>query len=210
MSDSEFNFDRWEQLVLRTTGAACNRKIFDSLYAAYSEPHRAYHNCRHISDCLHALDESDRDGVNLNEVELALWFHDVVYDTRAGDNEAKSAQWAKDSLEELNCRPESVTRVVQNIIATSHQSDPVAPNEQLTVDIDLSILGQPQARYDEFEASIRLEYEWVPTDVFNATRRTILEGFLQRERIYSTEEFASRYEARARANLVRAINNLGD
>jgi len=65
----------------------------------------------------------------------------------------------------------------------------------------LSILGQPDARFREYEAQIRREYEWVAGASFVARRAEILERFLARERIYTTDPFFSKYERQARTNL---------
>jgi len=84
----------------------------------------------------------------------------------------------------------------------------VHPDAPLLVDIDLSILGQAEARFQEYEAQIRREYEWVPEPAFALKRAEILERFLARERIYSTEPFFSKYEKQARANLLGSIRKL--
>lgn len=56
----------------------------------------------------------------------------------------------------------------------------------LLVDIDLSILGAPRARFDEYEAQVRAEYGWVPRFLFRTKRRDVLAGFLARHSIYNT------------------------
>jgi predicted metal-dependent HD superfamily phosphohydrolase len=45
-------------------------------------------------------------------------------------------------------------------------------------------------------------------DVFNAKRAEILQRFLNRERIYSTEHFFSKYEHQARGNLGNSIRKV--
>jgi len=47
----------------------------------------------------------------------------------------------------------------------------------LLVDVDLSILGQPKARFDEYERQIRAEYGWVPEKIFGTKRAEILQRF---------------------------------
>lgn len=58
----------------------------------YSEPHRHYHNFHHIADSLAEFDRARHLAREPLAVELAIWFHDTVYDTRAGNNEEQSAE----------------------------------------------------------------------------------------------------------------------
>lgn len=83
-----------------------------------------------------------------------------------------------------------------------------ASTHPATFDVDLSILGAASERFDEYERQIRAEYAWVPGVVFRAARRKLLQGFLARPSIFSTARLISAYEARARANLQRALERL--
>jgi len=76
------------------------------------------------------------------------------------------------------------------------------------VDVDLSILGQGEQRFAEYESQIREEYRWVPKRIFNSKRAEILERFLARRRIYVTDFFAAKYEQQARRNLEGSIRQL--
>ena len=80
---------------------------------------------------------------------------------------------------------------------------------QLVVDVDLSILGAPDARFAEYERQIRQEYAWVPPDAFRERRARVLGSFLGRPALYGTAHFATRLEARARENLRRSLARLG-
>jgi len=71
-----------------------------------------------VYDCLEQLDWSRAFAEHANEVELGLWFHDVVYDTHASDNEEQSAAWAKAALQNSEVAPEVTARVGQLILAT--------------------------------------------------------------------------------------------
>ncbi len=82
---------------------------------------------------------------------------------------------------------------------------PDTPDQQLVVDIDLSILGAPEERFDEYEQQIRQEYSWVDEAVFRSVRGKILQEFLARPAIYSTRTFQDLLERCARANLERSI-----
>jgi predicted metal-dependent HD superfamily phosphohydrolase len=78
----------------------------------------------------------------------------------------------------------------------------------LLIDIDLSILAKPAERVAEYEVGIHQEYAWVPMDVYCARRAEILRGFLNRERIYTTNSFHDRCEAIARRNIAKLISDL--
>jgi predicted metal-dependent HD superfamily phosphohydrolase len=90
-------------------------------------------------------------------------------------------------------------------MATRHTVAPANLDARLVVDIDLSILGAPHARFEQYERQIREEYASVPNWLFKRKRRAILRSFLERPRIYSTPHFFDALEARARVNLERAI-----
>ena len=79
---------------MKNLGIAPHADIYARLAATYREPHRHYHTAAHISACLDELDGARELASFPFEVEAALWFHDAVYDTRASDNEERSAQWA--------------------------------------------------------------------------------------------------------------------
>ena len=76
------------------------------------------------------------------------------------------------------------------------------------LDMDLSILGASAEAFDAYEAGVRHEYRDVPEAAFRSGRAAILEGFLARDRLYLSDWGWARFEARARENLRRSIQNL--
>jgi predicted metal-dependent HD superfamily phosphohydrolase len=186
-----------------------NNSLFDELIARYSETHRKYHTPQHLNECIARLEAALELAEHSGEVEIALWFHDAVYDVKRQDNELQSALWAKCSTLEAGATPQCADRIYALVMATQHAARPSSRDEQLLVDIDLSILGAPQARFDEYELQVRQEYAWVPDGLFRRKRRAILEDFLARPFIYCTSHFHSAFEAAARENLRRSISRLG-
>ena len=202
------NLDRWQSLMGRL-GFAGHRDVYDDLLAAYSERHRCYHTGAHIADCLQRLDEAAGLAHSVDNVELALWFHDAVYAPRRQDNERRSADWAVAFLERAGAEDDRRARVRDHIVATEHATTaPADPDSALVVDIDLAILGSPPEAYRVFETDIRREYRWVPAPLYRRKRREVLNGFLARPRIYATDHFRDRCEAPARDNLQAAIQAL--
>lgn len=198
-------FERWQTTWRRLQVPAPPATGFDQLIACYSEPHRAYHTVQHLEECFERLKELEDHAQRLGEVELALWFHDAVYDVKRSDNEAKSADWARSVALEAGIAPPAAQRIHSLVLVTVHEAVPTDVDQQIVVDVDLSILGAPSERFEEYERQIRTEYAWVPEDVFRARRREILAQFLARPRIFSTKTFLERYEARARENLARSL-----
>jgi predicted metal-dependent HD superfamily phosphohydrolase len=180
----------------------------DELLAAWAQPQRHYHSLRHLRDCIALLDSSLALAGQPAEVEIALWFHDAVYDPKAADNEQRSADWADAALARAGVDTEARERIRDLVMATRHAAEPAGRDQQLLVDIDLAILGAERERFDEYEVEVREEYAWVPAPVFRHERGRILRQFLARPAIYSTPAFAGRLEAQARANLEHAIAGL--
>lgn len=191
----------WSGLAAAGDGVAHR----DALLQAYAEPQRHYHTLQHLHECLAQFDEVATLPPHPHAIEMALWFHDAVYDVKASDNEQRSADWAREVLREAEVDATAVERVDRLILATRHTATPADADEQLLVDIDLSILGAASDRFGEYEQQIRREYAFVPRWLFKRKRRAILQGFLDRGRIYSTAHFHDALETRARHNLRAAI-----
>lgn len=200
--------ERWSQLWRAVAKDAAPVELYHHLLLLYSEPHRCYHNLHHISDCLAEFDIVRDQASEPVAVELAIWFHDAVYDTRATDNEERSVQLAQTSLGEILAESALLDAVSNLILATKKHDASLHVDAALLTDVDLSILGQSQARFWEYEAQIQKEYSWVPIEIFSVKRAEILEGFLTRGRIYHTDGFFTRLEAQARSNLQASIRRL--
>jgi predicted metal-dependent HD superfamily phosphohydrolase len=183
---------------------------FEALCARYSEPGRAYHTLQHLEECFSHLGAVRARLEQPGEVAFALFYHDAIYDTHASDNEERSADLALEVLRNCgavdNSRRDRIRRLV---LTTRHDAKPEWHDAAYLVDIDLSILGAPASRFDEYEAQIRSEYAWVPAPEFRTGRARVLRQFLDRPKIYATEDFANRIELTARANLTRSLNRLG-
>jgi predicted metal-dependent HD superfamily phosphohydrolase len=82
MTEQERWSETWSHL-----GATAPEGLLTDLVARYSEPHRFYHTLQHLRECFSMLEPASHLASRIGEVQLALWFHDAVYDTRAQDNE---------------------------------------------------------------------------------------------------------------------------
>jgi predicted metal-dependent HD superfamily phosphohydrolase len=183
------------------------------LVAAYSAPDRHYHDLRHIETLL-GLAETHADAIaDRDAVEAAIWFHDAVYDTRREDNEERSAALAAEQLAGT-ASDERIARITTMIRATAGHampdiSDAAARQDcALFLDMDLAILGSPEADFDAYEAAVRREYAWVTDAQWRDGRRAVLAGLLTRPSIYASGRFQASHEEAARSNLLRAIARL--
>lgn len=177
--------------------------VFLDLMACYTDESRAYHNLSHIDRMLSWLDDS---GGASDSVELAIWFHDAIYEPLGRHNEVKSAQYFAFRIGTFigGKLAEDVQRL---ILATDpNRSRSGREDEDLIIDIDLSILGSPPQDYEAYRTAIRREFPSVSDPDFSAGRSLILQSFLSQE-IYATE-FFSRLEERARLNIKRELEIL--
>lgn len=206
--------DPWRQrfldLLAPWTGAAGATPWYHALRSRYDEPQRHYHSFTHIQACLQHFDAVRPLLQELVAVELALWFHDVVYDPRAKDNEARSADFARTALQACQLEPALITRVEQLILLTRHIAPPtgVDTDARYLLDIDLAILGAEPTLYDRYETWVRQEYAHVPRLLFRWGRKRLLRRFLRQPALFTTDYFRTRLETPARHNLHQAIKNL--
>ncbi len=204
---------RFVALVARAGGDdVAAAPLAEALLASWSAPERRYHERQHLCDCLVELDalRADADAAIAGlaaapAVELALWYHDAVYDTRAHDSEERSALRLVAELESVGVAGEVVAAAARLVRATAHLGRPadavLAADEALVVDIDLAILGQHPLRFADFEDGIAEEYAHVPTIALRWNRRRFLRRVLASTQIFATPTMRARHEAAARANL---------
>ena len=142
-------------------------------------------------------------------VQLAIWFHDAAYDPRSTDNERRSAILAAELLRPLGVPEPTLEHVAAMIRATAHNSSaPSDADTDVLLDADLAILSAEERRYSRYAADIRREYAWVDDAAYCAGRTKVLEGFLNRPRIYRTDRMFSAAEESARRNLLREVEQL--
>lgn len=200
--------ERWQALWPDLRAGSAPQDVLTELIQAYSSAERFYHNLTHLSDCLSNFDRTKFLAARPQEVELALWFHDAVYDTHRGDNEQRSAEWAQAVIREAGLRVDLAERVSGLILATRHTAEAETSDAQLIIDVDLAILGAEADIFWKYEENIRKEYAWVPETLFRQRRREILGGFLSRAQIYYHEQYREALEEKARRNLQQAIAKL--
>ena len=172
--------------------------VRDELLAAYATD-RGYHDTRHLAEVLDRVDELRDAGEVFDHeaVTLAAWFHDAVYDGRAGAEE-RSAQWA---LRALAGRPvaDEVARLVR--LTERHQPADDDANGCVLSDADLAILAAAPERYAEYVADVRREYAHVPDDLFRPGRAAVLGDLLAKQSLFHTAHAREHWEVRARANV---------
>lgn len=184
-----------------------NQNTLAQLYHAYRRPNRHFHNLEHISDCFLELNEAIQAGVHIDNEEalrFAIWFHDYVYEGTLSTNEELSAKAAYETALREGY-DETFAKLVEHMVLVTKHTDKypcTTPDEELLCDIDLTSLAA-----DDFSAKtelIREEYNHVPEALFRSERKKILATFNKRPRIYRTEYFHNKYDAKARENLTKA------
>lgn len=201
------SFERWLRLM-NSWNFSRNQDVFTLLMSAYSENGRFYHTTEHVSACIGHLDKVSAEIDFPREVEIALWFHDVIYKPFSSSNEQESADMAASFLAEHGATSAEIARVHRLIMMTEHKVPAQTKDESALVDIDLSILGADEATYAIFEKGIRKEYRLVPWFIYRKKRAEVLRGFLHRPKIYTSGLFPESMECQARENLSNAIIKL--
>lgn len=100
------------------------QKILNELIAAYSEKQRAYHTVQHLYECLSLIETIQSELNDPYAVALALWFHDVVYEPQALDNELKSAELFEQLMAQ-DLQLDTMQKIKRWILATQSMHQPM-------------------------------------------------------------------------------------
>ncbi len=177
------------------------------LLVRWAEPHRRYHDRRHLAEVLAAL-RLLAGGQPPVEVVCAAWLHDAVHDGR-DDDEERSAALAVDLLSGLDVASPVVDEVARLVRLTlTHDPAPDDLRGAVLSDADLAVLGSAPERYARYAADVREEYAHVDDAAFRAGRTAVLRTLLERPRLYVTSEAHRRWDPPARRNLRDEITAL--
>ncbi|MEA5549380.1 hypothetical protein VB713_00035 [Anabaena cylindrica UHCC 0172] len=198
---TDYLFSHWQHtLQLFGVDQITANQAFDNLVSVYSSPNRYYHTLQHIHSVLNTIETFKTHVQDLPSVQLAAWFHDVIYDTHAPDNEEKSADYAANMLKTLAIPATNIIQINRLILCTkNHQADDI--DGQVLLDADLAILAATPIQYQEYAQAIRQEYAWVSETEYITGRGKVLEHFLQRPSIYLTPLMLESAEELARFNI---------
>ncbi len=146
------------------------------LLARWSEPHRTYHDTRHLAEVLARTEVLAHHAEQPDLVRCAAWWHDAVHDGRAGDDERASAALAATQLRGLGLARRYGTHVADLVLVTMRHDpgEPADPDAAVLCDADLGVLAASPDRYDRYCADVRREYGHVPDDLFAAGRAAVL------------------------------------
>lgn len=200
--------DKWNRLA---NELGLKQNLFIQFLYWYGHPPRAYHTLNHhIEECLNEFKKAEHLAKDRLAIELSIWFHDAIYDSRKTNNEEQSAQLAYQILEEEGLAKSFCQKVADLILATRHLKIPEDIDAQILTDIDLAPLAKPLAEFEENTKKIRKEYDWVPKEFFRKARKKFLQKLLNRPTIYATKFFRDKCEAQARKNLREEIKRLDE
>jgi predicted metal-dependent HD superfamily phosphohydrolase len=201
-------WDKWNDLWRRLDAPGHPKRPFERLMDRYGEGHRHYHTVDHLQHCLTELGPIRDCAEDPDAVEMALWFHDAIYEPSASDNEERSAELARTVLHVGGFEDAFADKVAALVMATKHAGVQPGRDAETLLDCDLAILGAKPDAFDAYERGIRREYDFVPQPTFRERRAKILRAFLGRGAIYCTFPMRAKYEHRARKNLERSIARL--
>lgn len=180
----------------------------EALLSRWDEPHRCYHDRRHLAEVLAALRQLTAGRRLPVEVVCAAWLHDAVHDG-LDDDEERSAELATSVLTGLDVAPAVVEEVGRLVRMTlTHDPAPADLHGALLSDADLAVLGSSPQSYGRYAADVRREYAHVDDAAFREGRTAVLRTLLEQPQLYRTAAGARRWDAAARRNLRAEISCL--
>jgi len=177
--------------------------LWSEISILYSTESRYYHTLSHLENIYNQLKPFQLTPA----IEFAIFYHDIIYNTKERDNEEKSALLARKRLKELGAREEIRNKVYELIIETKkHESNSL--DTALFLDADIAILGSKLKVYKIYMQNIRKEYSIYSDKEYQEGRYAVLKSFLKKERLYLSNYFYNLYEQNARNNINYELTSL--
>lgn len=135
----------------------------------YAQQHRKYHTLEHIAYMFTTAKER---GIMLNYAQqLAIWWHDAVYNVDSATNEEDSASLMWNNQ---GCVRSDILYDASMMINDTKTHVPRNADSAVVSDLDMLILADSR-NYDRYRRQIREEFSHVPTDEYCIRRKEFLE-----------------------------------
>ncbi|MCU1688287.1 MAG: hypothetical protein JWN20_215 [Jatrophihabitantaceae bacterium] len=142
-------------------------------------------------------------------VDAAAIAHDVVYDGVPGQDEQRSADWAKAALLAAGVGAHAADRVHALVMATaSHEAPAGDAAAAVLLDADLAILASAPSEYAAYVTAVRGEYRHLDDAQWASGRTAVLTSLVARDVLFHTAAGRARWDAAARANLRAEVAGL--
>ncbi|WP_231743083.1 HD domain-containing protein [Winogradskyella endarachnes] len=202
--------DNWRDLTESYAHKALTISLWKSIKSQYTSKNRHYHNLSHVYNMFLQLETVKDEIKDLDSLKFAIWFHDIIYKSTNKDNEEQSANFAQQTLKSMNFDNFKIKKVTKLIISTKKHTLLLNENydNAYLLDLDLSILGSDWKTYSNYVNNIRKEYIIYPNILYKPGRKKVIKNFLERESLYFTNVFKTKFEEQARHNLTKEIKML--
>jgi dephospho-CoA kinase/predicted metal-dependent HD superfamily phosphohydrolase len=199
--------------------------IFRIVEFQYSAKSRAYHTVEHIRNMCHDLryawtqDNIETNVLSNTALQLAILFHDFVYDPRSSVNEQESVKMMYSLVDMFNPNvapnlPEvlelasfMILSTVKHELPSGEEADKMYAKypellnlTKIFLDLDLGVFMHYYS-FRDFEKNIRAEYGMVPSSIYYPKRLEILGEFAKRDQIYLSDIFGNNSNLIAKRNL---------
>ena len=160
---------------------AFSEEHYNDIIRRWNEPHRFYHNLDHLNYLLEYFHNmymnSQITMEEMTRLMVVAFFHDVIYDSKANDNESKSVDYFLEKSKERGYfKDEFIDQVCMMIMDTSKRTEPIDKLSKIFWTADNSILGFPVNKLIEIEHKIFQEYQWVSYPKYKEGRIAFLES----------------------------------
>ena len=196
----------WTQVSLQSD-ADHVENVWKRIAQGYGEPHRFYHSQRHILFCLKQFEKIEDHLADWTATGLAIWFHDLVLDPAATDNEEKSMLLFQE-LAQNHLPDELIEKTSSLILSTRHIDAPQNSDESSIQDIDLSSMGEDWGSFVRDVDDLRKEYSHLSDEQFSDVTNNFYHMMLNRDKIYTSDYFFEQCEQQARDNIKRYMREM--
>lgn len=172
------------------------------LFTNYENADRYYHNLVHVYNFIKLFEEHKTAIEKPLLFEVAIWWHDAIYEAKRNDNETRSVQLA------LRCWKNYLSttdlKYIAILISSTEKHLPLIEENDVHyfLDMDLSILATANHVYQQYVSYIEKEYTtYYPKVLYNIGRTKAMKSFHSRRQLYFTPFFNENYEFQAKNNI---------